>query len=85
MPRGDPDNPRHKQIEQIAKALKWDRAESFFANMVEDDDDEAEMNRQLGGNFSFAVLAQMCDQMRNQLDGLEKVSQAAGASSSEKN
>ena len=46
MPKDDPVKPRYKQIEEIAKTLGWDKAEAYFANMVEDDDEE-EMEHQL--------------------------------------
>ncbi|KAJ3871022.1 hypothetical protein F5051DRAFT_446750 [Lentinula edodes] len=49
MPRDDPNIPRYKKIEQMAKDLGWDRAESYFANM-EDDEDDKVMDQQMNPN-----------------------------------
>jgi len=70
MPRDDPQNPRYKQIEQMARSLGWDKAESFFANMV--DDDEEEMARQLDPSGIMPVWLNQFDEMKNRLLELEK-------------
>jgi hypothetical protein len=58
MPRDNPQKPRYKQIEEMAEALGWNKAESYFANM-EDDDDLAEMDYQLEPENSESVSVWM--------------------------
>ena len=68
MPRDDPElPPRHKQIEEIAKVKKWDQAESYFANMYEEDDDD--MNKQLQATDTVQVL------MRGLIEAQEAIKQ----------
>ncbi|KAF8829025.1 hypothetical protein HHX47_DHR3000776 [Lentinula edodes] len=70
MPRDDPNIPRYKKIEQMAKDLGWDRAESYFANM-EDDEDDKVMDQQMNPNVNLAVWMTRIEELSDRLGNLE--------------
>ncbi|KAJ3870589.1 hypothetical protein F5051DRAFT_447458 [Lentinula edodes] len=70
MPRDDPNVPRYKKIEQMAKDLGWDRAESYFANM-EDDEDDKVMDQQMNPNVNLAVWMTRIEELSDRLGNLE--------------
>ncbi|KAF5342962.1 hypothetical protein D9757_015220 [Collybiopsis confluens] len=63
MPRDDENTPRYKLIEDIAKARGWGKAESYFANMVDEEEDE--MNRQLDSEDQVQVLLRELAEAKN--------------------
>ncbi|KAJ3911055.1 hypothetical protein F5877DRAFT_86554 [Lentinula edodes] len=70
MPRDDPNIPRYKKIEQMAKDLGWDHAESYFANM-EDDEDDKVMDQQMNPNVNLAVWMTRIEELSDRLGNLE--------------
>ncbi|KAF5333792.1 hypothetical protein D9757_015529 [Collybiopsis confluens] len=65
MPRDDVNTPRYKLIEDIAKSRGWDKAESYFANMI--DEEEEEMNAQLGMGDQVQVLLRQLAEVKDAL------------------
>ncbi|KAF5340164.1 hypothetical protein D9757_015210 [Collybiopsis confluens] len=63
MPRDDENTPRYKLIEDIAKSRGWGKAESYFANMVDEEEDE--MNRQLDPEDQVQVLLRELAEAKN--------------------
>jgi hypothetical protein len=63
LPREEPDRPIYKIIEDIAKTLNWDRADSYFANMVEEVD--SEMDKQLSPGHGVSVWTAKLEEMTN--------------------
>ena len=70
LPREEPDRPIYKIIEDIAKDLKWDKNESYFANTV--DDWEAEMERQLSAEDTVSVWTAKLDELNSGFKDLLK-------------
>ena len=65
MPKDDINTPRYKLIEEIAKSRGWDKAETFFANMV--DEEEEEMNEQLNASEQVQVLLKQLSDAKDAL------------------
>lgn len=55
MPREDPNVPRYKLIEQIATDRGWNKAESFFANIEDEAEDELNMGLQAGDQVTILM------------------------------
>ncbi|KAJ3861715.1 hypothetical protein EV359DRAFT_66239 [Lentinula novae-zelandiae] len=70
MPQDNTNVPRYKKIEQMAKDLGWDRAESYFANM-EDDEDDKVMDQQMNPNVNLAVWMTRIEELSDRLGNLE--------------
>lgn len=62
LPREVPGMPRYKVIEKMAKEQGWDKADAYFVN-VEEDDDEEEMERQMNPSSQVEVFASMFNDM----------------------
>ena len=54
----------------MAKDLGWDRAESYFANM-EDDEDDKVMDQQMNPNVNLAVWMTRIEELSDRLGNLE--------------
>ena len=62
MPQDNPHCLRYLQIEDMAKALGWNKAKSYFANMVDKDNDK--MMQQLDSENTVSVLWNCLEEMR---------------------
>lgn len=69
MPYEEPGKTRWQTIEQIAKEHKWDKAEAYFANMMEAP--EEDYSSQLDPNYNMTVWLSKLDEISERLGNME--------------
>ena len=69
MPYDEPGKTRWQTIEQIAKEHKWDKAEAYFANMMEAP--EEDYSSQLDPNYNMTVWLSKLEEISEQLGNME--------------